>query len=90
VRSSSINANTDTYDTFVNLGLGLRLFDYTLDMRPLDPNGFLFDNLNFSNFRYGGDPNDVTRASTRTDGTTFGCCFSGTRISGITTYWQIR
>ena len=51
----------DTYDTFVNLGPGLRLFDYTLDMRSLDHNGFLFDNLNFSNFGYGGDPNDVTR-----------------------------
>jgi hypothetical protein len=60
-RSSSISGNTDTYDTFVNLGPGLRLFDYTLDMRSLDHNGILFDNLNFSNFGYGGDPNDVTR-----------------------------
>src|SRR5271154_6590951 len=61
VRSSSINGNTGTYDTFVNLGTGLRLFDYTLDMRSLDHNGFLFDNLSFSNFGYGGDPNDVPR-----------------------------
>ena len=60
-RTSSINGNIDTYDTFVNLGSGLRLFDYTLDMRSLDHNGFLFDNLSFSNFGYGGDPNDVTR-----------------------------
>jgi hypothetical protein len=60
-RSSWINGNIDTYDTFVNLGSGLRLFDYTLDMRSKDHNGFLFDNLNFSNFGYGGDPNDVTR-----------------------------
>ena len=45
----------------MNLGSGLRLFDYTLDMRSLDHNGLLFDNLNFSNFGYGGDPNDVTR-----------------------------
>ena len=60
-RAASINGNIDTYDTFVNLGSGLRLFDYTLDMRSLDHNGFLFDNLNFSNFGYGGDPNDVTR-----------------------------
>jgi hypothetical protein len=60
-RTSYINGNTDTYDTFVNLGPGLRLFDYTLDMRALDHNGVLFDNLNFSNFGYGGDPNDVTR-----------------------------
>src|SRR5271156_2510427 len=60
-RTSYINGNTDTYDTFVNLGSGLRLFDYTLDMRSLDHNGLLFDNLSFSNFGYGGDPNDVTR-----------------------------
>ncbi len=60
-RSTWINGNTDTYDTFVNLGSGLRLFDYTLDMSSLDHKGFLFDNLSFSNFGYGGDPNDVTR-----------------------------
>jgi hypothetical protein len=60
-RSSSINGNLDTYNTFVDLGSGLRLFDYTVDMRSLDHNGLLFDTLNFSNFGYGGDPNDVTR-----------------------------
>src|SRR6204780_1885730 len=60
-RAASINRHIDTYDTFVNLGSGLRLFDYTLDMRSKDHNGFLFDNLSFSNFGYGGDPNDVTR-----------------------------
>src|SRR5271155_1754361 len=60
-RTSSINGNIDTYDTFVNLGSGPRLFDYTVDMRSLDHNGLLFDSLNFSNFGYGGDPNDVTR-----------------------------
>jgi hypothetical protein len=60
-RSNWINGNTNTYDTFVNLGSGIRLFDYTLSMRSLDHKGFLFDDLNFSNFGYGGDPNDVTR-----------------------------
>src|SRR5271156_6580783 len=60
-RTSSINGNTNTYDTFVNLGSGLRLFDYTLNMRSLDHNGLFFDSLDFSNFGYGGDPNDVTR-----------------------------
>jgi hypothetical protein len=60
-RVSEINGNQDTYDTFENLNSGLRLFDYTLEMRSLDHNGFLFDNLSFSNFGYGGDPNDVTR-----------------------------
>jgi len=60
-RASEINGNQNTYDTFENLGSGLRLFDYTLEMHSLDHNGFLFDNLSFSNFGYGGDPNDVTR-----------------------------
>src|ERR1700674_709928 len=60
-RASEISGNKDTYDTFENLGSGLRLFDYSLQMRSLDHNGFLFDNLTFSNFGYGGDPNDVTR-----------------------------
>jgi len=60
-RGNWINGNQDTYDTFINLGSGVRLFDYTLDMRSLDHNGLLFDNLSFSNFGYGGDPNDVSR-----------------------------
>ncbi|HUJ30287.1 MAG TPA: hypothetical protein VLY23_03335 [Candidatus Acidoferrum sp.] len=60
-RWTGINGNIDTYDTFVNLGSGVRLFDYTLDMRSLNHQGIFFDNLNFSNFGYGGDPNDVSR-----------------------------
>jgi len=60
-RASEINGNLNTYDTFENLGSGLRLFDYTLQMRSIDHNGLLFDNLTFTNFGYGGDPNDVTR-----------------------------
>jgi hypothetical protein len=60
-RASEISGNQDTYDTFENLGSGLRLFDYSLSMRSLDHRGYLFDNLTFSNFGYGGDPNDVTR-----------------------------
>src|ERR1700689_4743588 len=60
-RASEINGNKDTYDTFENLGSGVRLFDYTLEMHSLDHNGLLFDDLSFSNFGYGGDPNDVTR-----------------------------
>ena len=39
----------------------MRLFDYTLDMRSLNHQGLLFDTLSFSNFGYGGDPNDVSR-----------------------------
>ena len=60
-RTIWINGSTDTYDTFVNLGQGPRLFNYDLSMRSLDHNGLLFDNLTFSNFGYGGDPNDVSR-----------------------------
>ncbi|HEY4739977.1 MAG TPA: hypothetical protein VIH76_05215 [Candidatus Acidoferrales bacterium] len=60
-RASEINGNKNTYDTFENLGSGVRLFDYTLEMRSIDHNGIFFDSLNFSNFGYGGDPNDVTR-----------------------------
>lgn len=60
-RANSLDGNTDTYDTFVNLGTGVRLFDYTLDMRSLDHRGLFFDDLHFSNFGYGGDPNNVSR-----------------------------
>jgi hypothetical protein len=60
-RSSNINGNMNTYNTFENLGSGLRLFDFDVKMHALDHNGFLFDNLTFSNFGYGGDPNNVSR-----------------------------
>ena len=60
-RSDWINGDQDTYDTFVDLGKGLRLFDYSLDMRSLNHAGIFFDDLTFSNFGYGGDPNDVSR-----------------------------
>ena len=60
-RANFVNGNKDTYDTFENLGSGLRLFNYSFEMRSLDHKGFLFDSLTFSNFGYGGDPNDVTR-----------------------------
>jgi hypothetical protein len=60
-RANWIGGNQDTYDTFMNLGQGVRLFDYSLDMRSLTHEAPLFDSLSFSNFGYGGDPNDVTR-----------------------------
>src|SRR5882762_437930 len=60
-RATWMNGNQDNYGTFVNLNSGLRLFDYTLSMRSLDHRGMLIDNLNFSNFGYGGDPNNVSR-----------------------------
>lgn len=64
-RTDWINGNQDTYATFVDLNQGLRLFDYSLDMRSLDHNGLLFDSLSFTNFGYGGDPDDVSRLRVR-------------------------
>ncbi len=60
-RDSMVGGNMNNYFTFVHLGDGVRLFDYTLNMRSLDHKGLFFDNLSFSNFGYGGDPNDVSR-----------------------------
>ena len=60
-RENWVNGDQATYNTFINLGQGFRLFDYTLDMRSLDHNGLLFDTLSFSNFGYGGDPDTVSR-----------------------------
>ncbi len=56
-----IGGNLNNYDTFENLSSGFRLLDYTVNMRSIDHQGILFDNLSFSNFGYGGDPNDVSR-----------------------------
>ncbi len=60
-RDSMIGGNLNNYNTFENLSSGLRLFDYTLNMRSINHQGLFFDNLSFSNFGYGGDPNDVSR-----------------------------
>jgi hypothetical protein len=60
-RDSLINGNLQNYDTFEDYSSGMRLFDYTFDMRSVNHSGVLFDNLSFSNFGYGGDPNDVSR-----------------------------
>jgi hypothetical protein len=60
-RENWVNGNQNTYNTFVNLRQGLRLFDYSLEMRSLSHQGRLFDSLSFTNFGYGGDPNDVSR-----------------------------
>jgi hypothetical protein len=60
VRLVSITGNQNVYDTFVNLQQGPRLLGFTTEMRSLN-HGTLFDHLYFSNFGYGGDPNDVSR-----------------------------
>jgi hypothetical protein len=89
-RASEVNGNINTYNTFENLGSGVRLFDYTLEMRSLDHNGLLFDTLLFTNFGYGGDPNDVTRLRIeKISGTTFAVSSVAIRISGTTTYGPI-
>jgi hypothetical protein len=60
-RQDWIDGNQDVYNTFVNLHEGVRLLNYTLNVRSLNHQGMLFDNLNFSNFGYGGDPDNASR-----------------------------
>jgi hypothetical protein len=60
-RFTSISGNKDIYDTFVNLQQGARLLGFTTEMRSLDHHASVFDRLYFSNFGYGGDPNEVSR-----------------------------
>jgi hypothetical protein len=59
-RGTSFTGNNDVYDTFVNLGQGVRLFNQSLEMRSLNHAGGLFDTLSMSNFGYGGDPNNFS------------------------------
>ena len=60
-RISDFTGSQAMWDTFVNLGTGPRLLEYTLDMRSPNHTGKLFDDLSFSNFGYGGDPLNVSR-----------------------------
>lgn len=60
-RISDFSGNPGMWDTFVNLGTGPRLLEYTLDMRSPSHTGLLFDDLSLSNFGYGGDPYNVSR-----------------------------
>ena len=60
-RKDWITGNSNTYETFVGLNSGLRLLNYDLNMRSLNHQGILFDTLAFSNFGYGGDPDNVSR-----------------------------
>lgn len=60
-RVSDFTGNQGTWDTFVNLGTGPRLLEYTLDMHSPTHIGTLFDDLSFSSFGYGGDPHDLSR-----------------------------
>ena len=60
-RVANFSGNLGMWDSYVNLESGARLLEQTLDMHSTDHTGFLFDDLTFSNFGYGGDPNNVTR-----------------------------
>jgi hypothetical protein len=60
-RIKNNEGNGATYRTYLNLNSGPRLFEYTVEMRSLNHQGIVFDNLYFTNFGYGGDPNNVSR-----------------------------
>jgi hypothetical protein len=60
-RISDFTGSEAMWDTFVNLGTGPRLLEYTLDMRSPNHTGLLFDDFSFSNFGYGGEPINVSR-----------------------------
>jgi hypothetical protein len=60
-RITDFTGNTGTWDTFVNLGTGPRLLEYTLDLHSPNHTGILFDDFSFTNFGYGGDPNNLSR-----------------------------
>jgi hypothetical protein len=60
-RFTSVSGNQEIYDTFVNLQSGPRLVGFTTEMRSLDHHATVFDRFYFSNFGYGGDPNNVSR-----------------------------
>ena len=60
-RIANPSGNLGVWDSYVNLYSGPRLLEESLDLHSATHTGFLFDDLTFSNFGYGGDPNDVTR-----------------------------
>src|SRR5208337_4584976 len=60
-RLNEVSGNQNTFNTFVNLQTGVRLFDSTIEMRSLNHEGTFFDDLYSFNFGWGGDPNDVSR-----------------------------
>ena len=59
-RLVDVSGNTNVYDTFVNLQQGPRLLGFTVEMNSLNHHGTLFDRFYFSNFGYGGDPENVS------------------------------
>jgi hypothetical protein len=59
-RVTSISGDLQTYNTFVNLHDGPRLFGFTTEMNSLNQRGTFFDRFYFNNFGYGGDPINVS------------------------------
>ncbi len=60
-RWEDITGNRATYNTFVNLNPGPRLFEHSLELRSLNHQGLLFDNFSLYSTGYGGDPNNLSR-----------------------------
>lgn len=60
-RITDFTGNPGTWDSMVNLGTGPRLLEYSLQLHSPAHTGKLFDDLLFTNFGYGGDPNNVSR-----------------------------
>lgn len=60
-RITDVEGSASTYDTFINLHNGPRLLGFTTEMHSLNHQAVVFDNLYFSNFGYGGDPNNASR-----------------------------
>jgi hypothetical protein len=60
-RFTNISGDPQAYNTFVNLQQGPRLLGFSTEMNSLNHHGAWFDHFYFSNFGYGGDPNEVSR-----------------------------
>lgn len=60
-RIANPSGNLGVWDSYVNLYSGPRLLEESIDLHSATHTGFLFDDLTFANFGYGGDPNNVSR-----------------------------
>lgn len=60
-RWADTTGDQNTYNTFINLQQGPRLLDFSTEMNSINHQGTFFDRLYFSNFGYGGDPENVSR-----------------------------
>ena len=60
-RVVNTNGAQGVYDTFVDERQGVRLLEQTLNVRSLEHQGLLFDNLFVSSFGWGGEPENSGR-----------------------------